>query len=603
MYIGSSAFQAANAKSAQKHRVRGFIDDIPFSSRNVLAGSMNITNQCSEESDYKIGAVFVGQLTVTFLRNLSVIPTSWKNRKISVIFGLCIDEVEDIYEEFPLGEFYVSEAEITADGVSVTAYDAMSRFDEKLPSDFLASGTLFDITAAICQTCGVTFGMTQQQVAALPNGSQPLGLYTPNECKTYRDIIFWLSNAVAGFATINTEGKLVYRSYSGRSASQLNVGPSKRVQGAGFSDFSVEFQAVLFENADGTIQRTGNQASGPVYYNGFNPLLEFGTAEARAILRNNVSDAIRAIDFVPFTVDIMSAPIFELGDILEFTGGIIEGTDKIGIVQGVEWNLNRSLVIRGFGADPALQDVMSAEEQADAATRRSDQNSEVIYRDFTNLVPISVTSEPVKVVDIFFTNNKSTDVEMWHEIQLRTLRTAGNSDMTVQAVYYMDSVEMARKPIETYDDDAFHILDLHYFKNIEEIGSHRWEVFLVASGGTAQIGSNDSLAVLKGQGLTKADGWTGVIILEDEITEPFMNMIVPQMTESVTLSMIDRSDSDHFAEIDIQDVLTPPFMAMAVDEYVEDINITLYTPKKTIVTENKEYNITDESGDYNITTE
>lgn len=602
MYIGSSAFQAANAKSAQKHRVRGFIDDIPFTSRNVLCGSMNITGQCSEESDYKIGAVFVGQLTVTFLRNLSVIPTSWKNRKITVIFGLCIDEIEDIYEEFPLGEFYVSEAEVTADGVSITAYDAMSRFDEKLPSDFLASGTVYDITAAICQTCGVTFGMTQQQAAALPNGSQPLGLYTPNECKTYRDILFWLSNAVAGFATINTEGKLVYRSYSGRSASLLNVGPSKRVQGAGFSDFSVEFQAVLFENADGTFQRTGNQASGPVYNNGFNPFLEFGTAEARAILRNNVSDVIRAIDFVPFAVDIMSAPIFELGDVLEFTGGIIEGTDKIGIVQGFEWNLNRSLVIRGFGADPALQDVMTAEEQADAASRRSDQNSEMIYRDFKNLVPISIADEPTKVVDIYFTTNKETDVEVWHEIQLETALTQGSSNMTVQAVYYLDSVEIARKPIETFGDNGFHILDLHYFSNIDNVGSHRWEVTLEASGGTAAIRSNDAIAVLKGQGLSKADGWTGVIILEDEITEPVMSMDPVGISESVEISMIDIH-SENYIDIDLSDDIVLPVMSMSITGMTDDVAITLYKPTANVVSEDNEFFLTDESGVYQIVSE
>ena len=104
MYIGSNAFQAANERPIQKHRISGTIDNIPFTGRNVLAGSMTISNQCSEESDYKIGAVFIGQLSVTFLRNLSVIPTTWQGRKITVNFGLCIDEIDDIWETFQIGE-------------------------------------------------------------------------------------------------------------------------------------------------------------------------------------------------------------------------------------------------------------------------------------------------------------------------------------------------------------------------------------------------------------------------------------------------------------------------------------------------------------------
>ena len=76
---------------------------------------MTITNQCSDNTDMKIGAVFVGKLTMTFLKNLSVTPTSWKGRKISIVFGLCINEDTNTYEEFDVGQYYVSEANITTE--------------------------------------------------------------------------------------------------------------------------------------------------------------------------------------------------------------------------------------------------------------------------------------------------------------------------------------------------------------------------------------------------------------------------------------------------------------------------------------------------------
>ena len=597
MYQGSAAFITANDKSIQKHRVRGSIDNIPFTGSNILAGSMTITNQCSDNTDMKIGAVFVGKLTMTFLKNLSVTPTSWKGRKISIVFGLCINEESNTYEEFDVGQYFVSEANITADGVSIVAYDAMANFDQKLPTDFIASGYFGDIVRSVCSTCDVAFGMTDQECRALPNGSQLLGSYTPNDCTTYRDLLYWLSQTVGGFATINRLGKLVFRTYSGRSAAAVTIGPSKRVQGASFSDFETDFGSCVFENADGTSQRIGAMGVGATYFIGMNPFVQYGTPEARTLLRTNIFDVVYSLEFTPFKVELMSAPVFELGDVISFTGGIIDGTPKKGIVQSVTWQMNKGMILSGFGQNPAFQNVQSASEKSSSAARKSEQVSEIIYRDYVNLVPISVTSDPVKVVDIYFTTNKVTDVEMWHEIQLQTLRSSGSDQMTVQAVYTMDNIEIARKPIETFDDDAFHLLDLHYYTPVEEIGSHRWEVFLVASGGTAAIRANDAIAVLKGQGLSKADGWTGVIILEDDITPPFLEMSVPGITDSANVFLNENE------LITVSETITPPEIGMIVPGFSEDVSVTLYTPKKRFITEDRQKNITDESGDKNITTE
>ena len=595
MYIGTNDFDVANAKRIQKHRIRGMIDNIPFSGGNISGGSLTIVNSCSDTTDAKIGAVFVGKLTVTFLKNLTVTPTTWQGRVISPVFGLCIDEQEETFEEFALGRFTVSQATINADGVSVVAYDDMAKFDVTVPTDFLVSGYLYDIAVSLCQTCGVTFGMTEQEVRALPNGNQPLGLYTPNDCQTYRDIIYWMSQTIGGFATIDRSGKLVFRSYYGRSAALIDIGQSKRVTGASFSDFSTDFGSVVFENADGTSERVGSSGVGATYFVGFNPFVQYGTNEARETLRTNIFAAVSALKFVPFKVEMMSSPVFDLGDVLEFSGGIIAGNNKIGVVQSITYQMNRGVTISGFGSNPALQNVVTDQEKANKAARRSDQNSEIVYRDFMNGVPISVTSEPVKVIDIYFTTNKVTDVDMWHEIQIQTTRDAGATEMTVQAVYYLDNVEQLRKPIETFGDDAFHLIDLHNFKHIEDVGSHRWEVFLVADGGSAAIRANDAIGVLKGQGISKADGWTGVIVLDDEIITPEMIVSVAQMTDAVEVTL---STPDI---ITLSDVVSPPLMGMSVGTFTDDVDVVLYTPLFALVSEDKDFNLTDESGDYNVT--
>ena len=172
MYTGSAAFQTANEKPFQKHRLRGFIDNIAFSSANILAGSLTFSNACSAAPDSKVAAVNIGKLTVTFMNNLAVTPMTWNGRVITLIFGLCIDEEQNTFEEFPVGSFIVSEASINADGVSVVAYDEMSLFDKKLPDSYLVGGLPYDIATAVCRVCNASFGMSSLQVAALPKGTQ-----------------------------------------------------------------------------------------------------------------------------------------------------------------------------------------------------------------------------------------------------------------------------------------------------------------------------------------------------------------------------------------------------------------------------------------------
>ena len=597
MYIGSAAFQTANSKPFQKHRVRGFVDDIPFSGSNILAGSLTFSNACSAAPDCKVAAVNIGKLTATFMNNLTVTPMTWKGRHVSVIFGLCIDEIENTFEEFAVGSFYVSEASINADGVSIVAYDEMAFFDKKLPDSYLVGGLPYDIATAVCRACNATFGMTAGQVAALPNGNQNFGLVQPNDCKTYRDILFWLGQAMGSFATINSAGDLVFRTYRSNTTPMTTIGPEARVTGATFSDFSTNYIAAVFENTDGTAQTIGSAgASGATYYCGFNPFLQYGTQETKTLQRTNIFNAIHDMQFTPFKVELVSAPVFELGDVIRFTGGIIDGADKIGIVQSITYQFNKGLTIECFGSDPALQDVQTAQESAAAAARKASENSEIVYKNYENISAFTVYDDPVKVVEIDFSTNKETNVEVWQEIQVQTTRDTGTDEMTVQAVFYLDNVEIVRKPIETFDDDAFHLLDLHNFMHVDETGSHIWEVFLIADGGFVNIRTGDAIACLKGQGIAKADGWTGVIILDDEFERPFMVMEPGGFSDSINVLFPDNDT------ISVSDTAERPFMVMNVGGFTDDITITLYHEQFNLITESGD-NLTDETGDSNIVTE
>ena len=597
MYHGSAAFELANTKDIQKQKIRGSIDNIPFTGANILGGSLTISNQISDQSDAKVGSVFIGKLTVTFLKNLSVTARSWRGRKIAVEMGLCISENPDTYEYFKVGEFYVSEAKVNADGVSITAYDAMSKFDQNLPSTYTLSGNVFSIAANICQICGVTFGMTETQVRALPNGAEPLGAYTPNDCTTYRDLIYWLSVTVGGWATINRSGALVFGTYDRENNYVDEITPGRRVTGATFSDWVTDFGSAQFENDDGTIELIGSAGVGISYPVGFDPFLQFGTTEHRSEMRTATFEAINNIKFMPFKLQMISAPVYELGDIVYLSGGIAAGRNHIGCVQSITWQASKGLTIAGFGADPNLRNAKSDKETANAAAQRATQASELIYKDYLNLMPVSVSTDEAQVVNIDFIANKKTTVEMWHEIQLETALASGSSDMTVTAVYYMDGIEQSRHPIEKYTDSGKHILDLHYIAFVDEAGSHTWEVYLESTGGTASINARDVLAVLKGQGLSNVDAWTGVIILDDEVARIPIEWNVRGLSGAVECS------TQTPEEATATDSYTRPEVGQVPRSWSENISIVLQNAVLVIVSEDKQYNTVSEDKDYNIVSE
>lgn len=520
MYVGSADFQTANAKAIQKQRITGTVGSTPFGPSDVLTGSVNITNQCSDSSDYKIGGVYVGQLSMTFLNGFAVTAETWQGKVINVNFGLCIDEDNDLWEDFSLGYFTVYEANSVADGISIKAYDYMANFDKV--ATWQPVGTLYQILQKLCQRCNVTLGMTQNEVEALPNGTMNYGLWPENDCSTYRDLLYWCAVTVGGFATIGRDGMLYLKSFK-RIMDSVATTPTlpwdKRCTGAKVSDYKTYYRGLYLTDAKtDEVNYYGAASGGPVYDLGKDPFIQYGTQTTKDQMANNVLGSLQ-VRLRPFEATIMSAPIWELGDIISMTGGLATGYESRTVVHSWNYSSGSGTKIACYGSNPALANV-SKDKTAAAASKSAAMNG-ISYKRYSNPNEITVTSSETKVCDIYFTAEKVTDIEVWHEVLCET--SLSDSYMTVEAVYYLDGVELSRRPVETYRDSAEHILTLNNCIGVDE-GNHRWEVYLVATGGTVTLDAEDAISVLKGQGLAKGDVWDGVIILADEIS--YMSIIL-----------------------------------------------------------------------------
>lgn len=566
MYVGSEAFRAVNAQPIQKQRITGAVGAEAFGPSDILAGSVTITNQCSDASDYTLGGVFVGQLSVTFLRGFNVSIEDWQGKEIVVNFGLCIDEDNDTWEEFPLGHFFVYEANSVAEGIEVKAYDAMANFDKV--ATWQPVGTLYQVLTKLCQRCNVPLGMTQLEVEALPNGLMNYGLWPENDCSTYRDLLYWVAVTVGGFATINRDGELIVKSFQqimNAVATTPTLPWDKRCTGARISDYRTYYRGLYLTDAKtDEVKFYGALSGGSVYDMGKNPFIQYGTQTTKDNMARAVLQSLQ-VRLRPFEAQIMSAPIWELGDIISMTGGLATGYESRTVVHSWTYSSGQGTKIACFGSNPALTNV-SKDKAASAASKSAAMNG-ISYKRYANPNEITVTGAEEKVCDIYFTAEKETDVEIWHEVLLET--SLVDPSMTVEAVYYLDGVELTRRPIETYTDSADHILTLNNCISVDE-GNHRWEVYLTATGGTATLDAEDAISVLKGQGLVKGDTWDGVIILADEVAFVYAPLIFAGVS-----TLCDASLPPHIGSAELSANVGPWTGDFVMYELNENVVVTL----------------------------
>ena len=120
MYAVSEEYRKAMHGKVQTFRLTGTAGNRPFTEANILKGSFSVTNQCSGSDAVEIGQVYIGELNATFM-NMGIDRYQWQALEICPSLGLKL--ADGTFEDIPLGVFVVAEAEWTASGIVVKAYD------------------------------------------------------------------------------------------------------------------------------------------------------------------------------------------------------------------------------------------------------------------------------------------------------------------------------------------------------------------------------------------------------------------------------------------------------------------------------------------------
>ena len=523
MYSVSADYLTALASPVARFRLSGTVGSTPFTEENVVFGTFTITNNVSEGHEIKLGSVYVGQLKATFT-GLSIARGAWLGKEITVSEGLQL--ADESFEDVPLGVYTVAEANHTLEGVEVVAYDNMTLFDKPVEFD-QTTGDAYSILDYLCGRCSVTLANTQEEIEALPNGTETFSLYADNDIETWRDLLSWVAQTLCAIATINRDGDLELRQYSTTSSASIDA--SHRFTGCSFSDYECNYtgMSVVDVQNNATNYYYVTPDDGLTYNLGSNPFLQYFPN-----LTQNIIDDFATVSLVPFSASMLGGAIYDLCDCLTFTGGIAAGA-VCGVMSFV-YSYNRGYRVEGYGSNPDLANAKSKTDKEIAGLISAARN-EIIYYDYVSTAAVTVADgNKETIIIIRFAPTANTHIDFHAEIKHDT-----SAEMDVKVQYLLNGIDLEYYPqqIELAGTNLLHLL-LTF--NVQANTIYTLTVKLEADGGDISIAAGDVRAYLAGYGISTNDlPWDGNIDLSEEWTnENIPAMTVQAMTDAVVVRVI-----------------------------------------------------------------
>lgn len=519
MYNASQAYldKISETPLTITRRIRGTIDDVAFTENDVISGSFNYSEKCVNSADIKLGGVFVGQMGITFIPTFgSSIPRgTWHGRTITIEIGLLVDPDNDTWEYIPIKPYIVDEANHTRNGIVITAYDSMSKLDKPMNVSTTA-GTLYDIAYMACYECGVSLANTPAQMAQLPNGTEQFALYPENDIETWRDLISWLCVTCCGFATINRDGALEIRTW--HDSPDVEMDMFSREAGGSWSDFTTYFTGLSIVDIEKKATRYYNVEpdTGLTMNLGSNPFIQYGTDEVRSRQCINILNALQNFVYVPFSASGLLDPIFDLGDVIDFTDGLA-GDHSICCIHKMEFKYSGGVKLTGFGKNPALFNAKSKTDKNISGLISMQSENEVVTHTFLNSSEFDIGSTATDILQIRFATVSPRTVKLLHEINFDLDIDSGEDDAQITAYYYLNDELITFHPISSWDNEGNHILPLMYFlDNLTGGEQYVWRVALKCDRGTIHIDKQGIRALLEAQGLVATEDWDGYIEIREE---------------------------------------------------------------------------------------
>ena len=410
MYSTSAAYKTALAGKEQQSRLVITItpkEGAPFTVNDsqLVPRSVSWTNKASKNSDFSFGAAYVGAFNFTMLNVADTIDRySLYEAKVTPI--VYVKTGENTEEAIPLGEFYVQEPKRAKKTIALKCYDKMTQFD--IPQVVDTFGTPFQLLDLICDTCSVTLGMTEEEVEALPNGTEQLSM-SAERVKTCRDAVSYIATVLCGFATINRSGALEIRQYASTASQTLSAARRTVSTIADFTTYFVGVKARFLQSGQ-WVRVSANvqgRTSGLVLDLGDLPIVQ-GVTQTLQRIAQTIADELGEVNFTPAEVGIIADPSIDLGDCIEFEGVNNTSDDILTPVTSFTWKHHGGMTVKGEGGNARLNAVTDYQTKQVATVETDATVNEYAMKFYTNAEDIAVDSTDRIIVVLNYSVYKDT---------------------------------------------------------------------------------------------------------------------------------------------------------------------------------------------------
>ena len=575
MYPVSDEYKRLIAEPSRQYFWTGKIvtkdgKEYPIENRDIVKGSGYITRQCSGTSEIELGTVYAAEMGISLFSDID--RYTLDDASISMDFHLQLSDGS--VETVPMGIFYVAEANRRIKTLELKAYDAMLNLDKNFGKD-LSSAYPYEYLTILAKACHIELAQTQEEVEALTNGKELLGVYQDNDIETWRDFLYYLAQALGCFATMDRFGKLLLVPY--RNVADKAVDSRHRFSSS-FSDFVTRYTALSSTNKKTeTAEYYAKDPDDGLTMNlGVNPLLQFGLEETRKRIINAILDAICLVEYVPFDSETIGDPALDLGDVLRFTGGHADET-KISAITYINTKIYGKQSLRCVGKNPRLSEAKSKNDKNISGLINSINAGKMSIYTFTNAFDLEIGEEKFPIINMEFASGDETDAEFHAEAILRITANPLERSITAETIvdlgsttddegnevenkkvislpvkwtedgkagltvtYMLDGHEVEEyHPLETWQSGD-HLLNLYY--PIVDLASnqlHTFDVYLSMTNGKAIIGVQNVLATITGQGLGVQDRWDGRITADDTMPRFLMtSMATHPLRDALSLKFL-----------------------------------------------------------------
>ena len=587
-------------QNIQEYNITGTIDSIGFSEENVI--SLNINNQGTDSAEFRLGGAYIGQLTGTFV-NVGIGRNSWVGKEITPIVH--IGE-----EDIPIGVYTIDSVEHTKNLVDVVAYDHMAKFDKPVNISEGASGSAYDFLELACQQCSVTFGMTREEVEALPNGTQPFVLWEMGDIETWRDLVYWMAVSLGSMSTMDRSGNLILVTFHRAVDDEIPYG--LRYMDSVYGDKIITYGTVtVYNNESKDYIYASSPLGGEETLNlGANPFFQTDAVQVDTYLQNIINALALEIEYVACDVTIPFGFHYDLGDVLQFPNG--SGSNyNLFCVLGYSFNYNNECQITGIPVQKNSKD-KSGKALQNVSTS-NDKDSFSSYEQ-TNVSAITIAEETTeRILRCRIASNRNTKAEIQIEIDLETLANVTSKSYTspidledifadVSAAttkgiitYLINSVDSVRYPEEIWLDGK-HVLHLMYILPVTANSLNTFDVYMTAERGEIYIPKGGAWLYASGAGLVGENGFSGDVDVSDVATDfNLVEITFASATENVTatpstpVGVVGSDVAPSFNLVEIS-------MANATDV----MKVKLVGESKVLLAENDD-NLIAENGDFYYT--